>query len=79
MIYIKYCEKAKKAYIDAQVELFAYELFLTDKYLKKETKDLKILLNSFLNKGWILSNNEQKLLLQEAIKLANEKYFKNKV
>jgi len=64
-------------YVKCQIERLAFEIYLNRKY-KRNIKE-ETLLQDILHSSWHLTIMEEKILLEDAIKLANDKYFENKV
>jgi len=73
---MSYNKEWKIAFIKKQTELFAYILYLNNKYDKE--CNIEMLLNSMLDSGWKLSDKQRATLLKNAFEIA-EKQFGLKV
>lgn len=72
---MSYDKEWKKIFVEKQTEMFAHILNLNIKYNKNEA--ITNLLYSMLDGGWLLSDNEEKVLIEEAIKIAVKEYELN--
>jgi len=74
---MNYEEESKIAFFKYESERLAFEIYLNHKYQRNINS--RTVLQDILHSGWHLSDTEQKQMLTEAKKLADKKYFKNKV
>lgn len=68
-----YNELSKAFYIKTYTEYVAYHLYLDQKYYKKHYNP-QITLNTCLNAGWVLTDQEKKTMLNQAKVIAENKY-----
>jgi len=71
---MNYNQESKKAFIKYQTMAFAFELHLKAKYNLYQQSSMEVLLNTFLNSGWLLTEEEKAKMITEV----NDKFRKNK-
>lgn len=71
---MSYNRDSKRIFIEKNTELLAEEIYLHKKYLKEHCESIEIILNTMINAGWLLNNNEKKIMMKKAVQLVNQKY-----
>ena len=71
---MNYIKESRKAYLERNIEGFAYELYLLNKYQNKNDVTIKVHLREFLETGFILTDSEETRIIELAIKMAEERF-----
>ncbi len=70
---MSYYKNSKRFYIKMYTDYFAYELYINQKYHKKDNNNIDIVWNGIFD-HWILNEEEKKLMIKNAIEIANKEY-----
>lgn len=71
---MSYIKESKKVFIELYTWLLAHEIYLNRKYHKKHNDSIKVICNTCLNSGWVLSEKEKHNLIKNAIEIAEKEY-----
>ena len=70
----KFEDLSRAFYIKTYIEYIAYHIYLDQKFHKRDNNTPRRIMNTCLNAGWVLNEEEKARILDEAIIIARDIY-----